>query len=818
MAILKGIFSASVALAALAPASVYAQVAGNAGMETDAVSAEGGIAAGDIIVTARRRAESLQRTPVSVAALTSEALKERAISSEDDLQISSPGLTVRSSQNSNQLNYVIRGQSLDAFSNTVPGVLPYFNEVPLSTGIAGASAFYDLESIQVLKGPQGTLFGRNATGGAVLFTTARPAETFGGYLLGRGGNFRAIHAEGAINVPLADGNFIVRLAGVHQYRDGFQENLNPSCRQPYPLFGLPQDPSRDDLRSDRNCTIGVVDRTGGRLTILARPAPGVENTFVADYLKSGGSSTTGVLYSILPTGLVPGIGFTDVSSPDDYLLGPEAGAAYAAATPHLPDGGLPAFLELQRQRGPYKVDIDGLNSYDSKALLISNATSVDVGPATKIKLVLGYIDSNSTTFSDIDGTPFGIDSNGFYPKTADGEPLGRRDKLKSFSSELQLQGTAAAGNLDYVLGAFFSKDKIYNLTTSDLFDFPGTRVIQVSEYIKRNTTYAVFGQGTYDLGDALGVEGLSFTAGLRYTNQESRLRHQPRDFNVLAPEPGFDFKQNKSFDSVSWTLGLQYQATPDTLIYLAQRRSYRLGGLNGLVKPFPISTEEGGTIYGTESLTDLELGLKHQGRGAMPYHINIALYQSWIRDAQRVAYTLVGISPAAVTVNVPKARVRGAELDAHVDLTHWLTVGGQLNFTDADFTDNLVSVAGGTPVEFGTYPDVAKWSGAAFANVSVPLSSRFDLSVRGDVYAQSKVYFVSTANLNPGAVLPGYALVNLRAQIADNDTGFSVAAIVKNVTKKEYWVGGVALGELFQSNSAVPGSPRTWMLEARYQF
>ncbi len=773
---------------------------------------------GEIVVTARRREESLQRTPVSVAALTSDALQERAITSEDDLQISSPGLTVRSSQNSNQLNYVIRGQSLDAFSNTVPGVLPYFNEVPLAAGIAGSSAFYDLESIQVLKGPQGTLFGRNSTGGAVLFTTARLKDEFGGYLLARGGNYRSIHAEGAVNVPLADGDFIVRLAGVHQYRKGFQENQNASCRQPSPLFGLPQDPPLSSQRSDRDCTIGTVDRTGGRLSVFARPAPGVENTFVADYLESGGSSTTGVLYNLLPSGLVPGIAFTDVSSPDNYALGAAAGAAYAAATPNLPDGGLPAFLELQRERGPYKPDIDGLNLYDSKSLLISNTTLVDVGVDTQAKLVLGYVDTDTTTFSDIDGTPFGIDNNGFFTETADGEPLGRIDRAKSFSAELQLLGKTAGGNLDYVVGGFFSKDKIYNLTTSDLFDFPGLRAIQVSEYIKRSTTYAVFGQGTYDLSDATGAEGLSFTAGARYTDETVRLRHQPRDFNVLAPEPGFDFRQNEGFSSVSWTLGLNYQATPDTLVYLAQRRSYRHGGLNGLVKPFPVLTEDGGTVYRTEALTDVELGVKHQGRGAMPYHINVAIYQNWISKAQRVAYTLIGPSPAAVTVNVPKARVRGVELDGHLSLTDWLTVGGQLNYTDAEFTDNLVSVAGGAPVEFGTYPDVAKWSGAAFASTNFELSPRFDLSLRGDVYAQSKVYYVSTANLNPGAVLPGYALVNLRAQITDNDTGFSLAAIAKNVTKKQYWVGGVALGELFQTNSAVPGTPRTWMLEGRYKF
>src|SRR6201999_4418148 len=117
-------------------------------------------------------------------------------------QVSVPGLIVRSTAVSTQQNYSIRGQSIDAFTGSSPAVLAYTNEVETNTG--GPSTFFDLGSIQVLKGPQGTLFGRNTTGGAVLFTTAEPEKPFRGYGTFRGGNLGLKEVLGAVNMPFSD--------------------------------------------------------------------------------------------------------------------------------------------------------------------------------------------------------------------------------------------------------------------------------------------------------------------------------------------------------------------------------------------------------------------------------------------------------------------------------------------------------------------------------------------------------------------------------------------------------------------------------------
>ena len=244
-------------------------------------------AGSEIIVTAQRRSETLERTPVAISVLNAETLAKQAIVTESDLQIASPGLTIRAGYNSNQLNYALRGQSLDAFSDTRPGVLPYFNEVQLDGVGGGSSAFYDLQSIQVLKGPQGTLFGRNSTGGAVLFTSVKPGDEFGGYVSGRIGNYKSRQVEGAVNVPIAGDTVLARVAGFYEKRDGYQRNLFNNTRA------------------------GNVDRYGLRGSLTINLSDTIKNELVVDYLHSDGNSLSGLIDSLEPTGILSLIAFTN---------------------------------------------------------------------------------------------------------------------------------------------------------------------------------------------------------------------------------------------------------------------------------------------------------------------------------------------------------------------------------------------------------------------------------------------------------------------------------------------------------------------------
>lgn len=789
------LISAVTVMTALSATTAMAQVAG---------AASAANTGSDIIVTAQRRSETLERTPVAVSVLNAESLAKRAIVSEADLQSATPGLTIRAGMNSNQLNYAMRGQSLDAFSDTRPGVLPYFNEIQLDGVGGGSSAFYDLQSIQVLKGPQGTLFGRNSTGGAVLFTSARPTDDLGGYIVGRMGDYNAYGFEGALNVPLMGDTIMARAAGFYEKRDGYQRNLFTGGRA------------------------GNVDRYGLRGSLTINLSDTIKNELVVDYLHSGGNSMSNLIDSLEPTGLVPLIALTNFGNEAQYnflinaFTGGLAGcnettnncaAAYAAANPKLDPGGLASYLETQKARGPYQIESDGPATYRGRNIIVSNITSIELGADTKLRNIFGYTFLKNDIAGDIDGTPYGIDDNGTG---------GKNDHTRQFSEELQLVGKALGGNLDYVIGGFYSHETNENLTTSLLLQFPP--LTSTTVYKKKTTRdmIAGYGQGTLNLSEATGIEGLGITIGARYTHEKIKFDTLPGDTAFLAPpeqQATFDFNQKKSYSNVSWTLGIQEQVNPNLLIYVASRRSYKNGGYNGIQNPVPGQGSAGGNEYELETLTDVELGLKYRGNvGGIPLQFNIAGYHSWIKNGQRVAYTLLGSTPAAVTVNVPFSKVSGLEFDGSVRPTSWLTLGGSLNYTNARFTDNLVSIGGAPPVRFETYPDTPEWSGSVFGEVTVPVNDTVSASFRSDVYSQSMFWFASTGNRSPGANIKGYTLVNFRAGIEETKTGLSLSANLKNAFNRVYYVGGIATGELFQFNTVVPGAPRTIMVEAKLKF
>ena len=771
------------------PAPVSLPAAPNA---PGTLRAPGEAGTGDIIVTAQRRSESLQRTPVAVSVVGSEALMKKAITSQADLQSAVPGLQVKASQSSDQLNYAIRGQSLDPFSSVRPGVLPYFTEVQV--GGAGSGAFYDLQSVQVLKGPQGPLFGRNATGGAVLVTSARPEKTFGGYISGRLGNYKLREIEGALNIPLIGDTAILRIAGLFERRDGFQFNLFDNRR------------------------IGDVKREAVRGTLLLKPTPGLTNTTVVDYLHSGGSSTTNVIYSIFAPGQKgPGATFDPVPanvlfSPGlDGAIGvPGAWAAYLALHPGADPAGIIAFAAKQKARGPFVVDVDGANSHLAKNLVVSNITTYDIAQNTQIKNVFGYTKIKAFDRAEFDGSPFGIDTLG---------PQGLRTNLRQISEELQLIGKA--GPLSYVTGIYFSDEKLDYFSESLIFDLQPFGISdQFNHGITTNKTLAPYAQGTFDLSGLTGLAGLSATAGVRYTREKVRLARQPDDIYVTQPNPVYDLQpQSRTFKKFSWQLGVQEQLD-NVLLYAVSRHSFRSGGFNSIAPPIDGFGNEGGSEYRPETATDVEIGAKFHGNIAgAPLRVNIAAYNLWVKQIQRVTYALILGIPSAITVNVPKATIKGLEVDATYTPSKWLNLGGSVNFSKGKFTDNLVRVAGGAPVAYGPYPDLPKFSGTAFAELSAPIGGGMSASLRGDVYRQSKTFFSSAqAALNPGAVIPGYTLVDFRAAIENKNRGWSLAANIKNAFNRVYYVGGLPFESVFALNAAVPGAPRTFFVQAGYRF
>ncbi len=728
----------------------------------------------DIVVTAQRRSEALEKTPVAIAVVSSETLQDQAITSERDLQFATPGLTVRSSQNDNQLNYSLRGQTVDAYTTSLPSVLPYINEVQV--GGSGSTAFYDLQSVQVLKGPQGTLFGRNSTGGAVLFTTTKPGDTVGGYITGRYGRFNEFLVEGAIDLPLATDKVLLRVAASHRKRDGIQLNLFDGSR------------------------LGVVDRNGVRASLTLFPNGRFTNELVAEYFHSGGASLSPVIYYVVPVAnTVPG-------------------------NPYLPSNlifPLVAYGALQKQRGPYIVDADGLTVSKNNRWFISNISTLELSDNLKLKNVFGFVRSKYFESGDIEGSPFAIDSRGDITTGAKGGD----GLIRQYSNEFQLLGTAFDDKLEFVTGVYYSNNSEHVINYS--YIVPGLgNPLQINAGTLSSKSIAGYAQATLDTG----LAGTKLTAGVRYTSEKVKFVRDSVDayrapaFDAFYADGRFIAPQQDTFKKPSWTFGLQNQVTDSLLLYVSSRHSFRSGGFNFNGPPTPGFGNVSGGEFRPEIATDIEIGAKFRGfAGDMPVRFNLALYNMWVKNVQRANYVAIYGSLAGITVNVPKAKISGVELDGTIEPAKWLKLGASLNYTDARFTDNAVPVlgtGGGTTIaNFDTYPDTSKWSGSFYADVTVPVSDGYNATLRGDLYAQSSNYFSSTGkSLNPGSQIPGYALANFRLGLEQSDGGLSIAALVKNAFDKVYYTGGIGFASLFAFNTVIPGEPRTYMVEARYKF
>jgi iron complex outermembrane receptor protein len=750
----------------------------------------------EIVVTAQRRAQSLETTPVAVSALSGDSMERNQIVSEADLQIAVPGLTVKASLDSNDLNYSLRGQTVDFASDARPSVLPYFNEVQVAT--IGSSTFYDLESVQVLKGPQGTLFGRNSTGGAVLFTSAKPTNEFTGYISETGGNYGLWRTEGALNVPVISDTLLLRVAGVTERQQGFQYNLYNNQRE------------------------GNVRRDNFRVSVTFKPTEKISNDLVFDKTSAGGSNISNVIYNVLPIARnKPGLPYVPSNlfyTPGlDALFGPGAWARYLAANPGAYPGGIGAFAALQNSRGPFLIDNDSPNYNRQNNIVVTDITKWDINPNVQFKNIVGYTHLYQKQAIELDGSPYAVDGNG---------AIGRGGWTRQFSEEPQLIGKAFDDRLAYITGLYYSDERKQRIQLSTIFGLepfvPVTN--QINEGVTTNKTYAGYGQGTLDLSDIVGIKGLGFTAGGRYSSEKVSLLHLPGDVYISSPVPAgavFENPLSDTFKKFSWEVGLQEQANQNLLLYIVSRRSFRSGGFNWLAPPLPgFGNTGGGSEFEPETATDVEIGAKFKGNfGSVPARLNIAAYNMWVDNIQRSNYVSIFGSLAGITVNVPQAEVSGIEFDGMIKPMSWLSLGGSLNATAARFTKDLVSVLGNPAVAFGPYPDTSKWSGDLFAEVAAPLSATLVGSVRGDQYAQTSSYFSSTYNtLNPGTEIPGYGITNFRVGLEDTRAGWSVTANVKNALNHVYYVGGIGFTSLFGLNMAVPGNPRTFTIEARYKF
>lgn len=751
---------------------------------------------GEITVTARRSEERLQDVPVAVSAFGAEALAERRITTEADLQFATPGLTVRSAVSSNQINYAIRGQSIDGFSFSSPAVTAYLNEVPVG-GTSGTSLF-DLESLQVLKGPQGTLFGRNATGGAVLYASKRPDRDFGGYLKGGYGNFDNVEVEGAINLPIGSG-IALRLAGRSQAREGFQTNLIDGNR----VNSIDAQVGRASL---------LIEPDGSRfsnLTVVQRGHYGGKNGSLSVQNVNGvrGAPST---YRDPADGLVKPLVTVMRDFHGDDVLGaglgsstdPRVTALYRGITDYM----------TKRQTGLaggfYDVSINRDQKHRANQMVVSNTTTFDISDHVTIKNIFGYNKVMSEDFIDVDGSPFEFfGANGGPVQKKWGETFSGNGYIfgtRQWSDELQVSGEVGA--LKFIAGGFVSREETLSYIPVTIVPDLGAPYLGSYDSTSDDRSKALYAQLTYAVTDRLNLSG-----GLRYTWESYRIAFAPS--TVGDPKLLGAISPGKLDDSKpSWLVGIDFKVNDSLLIYFNHRGSWRTGGFNGAsAARFPNADS-----FKPETTYDFELGAKFAGTiGTVPARLNAVVYDQYITNVQRTIY----LNNAANAGNVNKARVSGVELDGNLILAKWLEVGGAFTHTNGRYTDPRATL-GVNSYLFSPYADAPKNTGSFYARASTDLGDLGNVALRGEVYAQSDFYYSNLdATVLPGTRIDGYSLVNLRAEWNDiHGSKVNAAFYVNNLTKTKYYVGGIALGQVTGSNATIPGAPRMYGFELGVKF
>jgi iron complex outermembrane receptor protein len=795
----------------------------------------------EVVVTARRKAESAQETPVAVTALTADAIYRENITELNNLTSKVPGINFTQSGGATNPVYSIRGRSRNVFGSGLPAVNTYVNEVPV--GVWGGNLpTYDTASLQVLKGPQGTLFGRNSTSGAVLVGTQAPVHEFGGYVNAKFGEYNSRIYEGAVNIPIVEDKVALRIAGQLDDRDGYTKDM--------------VNPGEEDF--------GHHDRENFRISLLVEPTENFSNTMVYEKNKIDERSLPQVpvnytgegLSAIFPyySGdfLVYDYGAYNVDTSmwpafDPELLNPFFPAVECNGNPVCDVG---AFAAMQEAAGPRKLWHDHVGFLKQELESFSNTTTVDFGAFT-LKNIFGYRTTSVHSRDDIDGTIF---------------PMVNADNFaeyKQLSNEIQISGEALDGALEYIGGFFYIKsepdgpNRLVLQTVAqqgtpfsnpylaaldeNLIGFSGA--IGASDYYT-DTSTAFFGQVSYELSalsDSL--EGLSVDIGAR------RTRDKAENCPVEATEflqPESDFEESlcaenisATFTKTTYNLGLNYQITDNVLLYVANRTGYRAGGVNspmlgGALVPFQ--------SYDPEEVTDYEIGLKTDWSiGDIFGRFNLAVYRS---EYEAVHYSIPTSGVAALidggvdgngdptddpsgglfTGNAGDATVEGIELDLVVQLTSNLELSLNGAYMDKELDAQVILpttvepfrelVASQKDVESFVFLAAPDWSYNASATYTLPLDSDY-----GEVAVTARYFEISEVDYGGNLLADGYDITDIRIDwYGVLGTAFDVAAYVTNVTDEEAFIGPSSSGSTFGINSGIFNEPRMWGASVRYSF
>lgn len=676
-----GSAASAVAWAVLLPQPTLAQDTGQ----------EAGTGLMEIVVTAQKREERLQDVPIAVSALSGDFIESRGITTIDKLSSLAPSLKIdRSASSSTTSNISIRGGvTVNPALFYEPSVGLYIDGVYIPKAHGSIFDLTDIQRIEVLRGPQGTLYGRNTLAGAINIVTRKPTGEFGGRVEASFGNFGEKGIRASVDLPRF-GIVSAKVAGQFRKRDGFVDvvdNLVPDVTTP---------PRGTDELGSLDSRVGAVD-------VRIEPSETVTLDYRFDIAVNDQEPYASQLVGVAEGGMF------DPSSP-------------AYDTPFIGGATFPIDRFVEPRKRQRRLSADAPSREYMRNVGHALTATVDLGQVGELKSITAYRKLHVEDRLDLDGTALPLVAGA------------RGSDYRSVSQELQLVG--ALDRLTYAVGLFYFDDRGVSRGNPSLF---GGLSRNINRYGFDTESYAGYGQLDFELTDVLTVTG-----GLRYTRETKTIE---RFIQNLAPVPGVTLDAPRGsipevkFDNVSPTVVVRYEPTPFIDIYAKYARGYRSGGYNGeatqlseLVIPFD-----------PEIVDSYELGLKSQWLDNR-LQVNLTGYWNEHKDMQLAVFR-GGASIETTIVNAGKARIRGLELEATMLPIDDLMVRATFGYIDPkykEFFDRGVNVA-----DNRAFPHLAESTASVSLDWTAWRSASRTLRLIADASYVSE-YFTYPFALDPG--------------------------------------------------------------------
>ena len=848
----KALLAASVAGATSISAPAFAQSNDEAAVNSEqAEENESAVEGGSdvIVVTARRTDERLQEVPLSVTALTSEALDRGTIQELSDVRTLAPGLNFNSEGGKNTINVSLRGLGQLPVGLATPGVVTYVNSVAIPS-IGSSIPTFDMANIQVLKGPQGTLFGKTTLGGAILFNTAPAENYFEGYVKATYGRFDYRALEGAINLPIVEDTIAVRVAGQIRRQDPRTPAIDnlladsvaypgfanvPGVRAEYPGF--------DDVHQD-----------SARVTLKLTPGSRLSNTTVFEYFEADELASS--LYAF---GRGPGFAILGFSPAAVANFSPLFGGS-AGFNQFLANGVTAQGVSEANPRGAFDGGINGGIAY-RRAVGVTNTLEYEITDDLTFRNIFGYRKTKNRQLINTSGLPI-LDAGGIdldprpSPNDLITQPLipyfaaqvYRRDYI---DSETQLLWDS--GSLNAIAGFYYSVDGPSGASGSAFTQFSPFGLNPFTTEHVKNRSASVFAQVSADLTDKL-----TFTVGGRYEWYKQDFCYLPAtpsgpltyddcqadvEASDLLPTANTDAKSVGTLkdDAPAWTIGLDYQASDDLLLYIVSRRGFRPRILNYPIYEspqvsgsptacggFPCADLRSFQTVDRETVTDVEIGEKWTfSSGSATGRLNLAAFYSRYKNAiQFISNSSIPAlnfapdrSPAAFIANAADLDIYGFEVDFSVSPSRNFTFSFNGAVTQTDVAELL-------PIDTSVLPGFGSFSEASVNKLTPTFSGTASFSwtmpvrpLDGDLVLNGDLYMTDDYGGQQGFQLEGYELANARLDWNNiSGTGLDLGFYVKNLFNKTYESGVSILLPNQPFNSLYIGPPRTWGVEAKFSF